>query len=115
MPRDLRALIADAAAANTIPRGTSKTDDTETSEVNRGIGKFDNMEHRDANSSVVEQAEKEITSSNIEPRVLDKEDLLKALERSKKRNVATLGTPKVTRLQRLNIPLYLDFVFCVLY
>lgn len=33
-----------------------------------------------------------------EPKVLEKEDLIKALERSKKRNASALGTPKVNSI-----------------
>ncbi|OWM78020.1 hypothetical protein CDL15_Pgr018589 [Punica granatum] len=73
LPRDIRALIADAGA-NLIPRGTSETDKVDRSHLTNIM-----KEH----------------AVSTEVQVLEKEDLTKALERSKKRNLAALGTPKV--------------------
>jgi peroxin-6 len=69
MPRDIRAMIADAGA-NLIPKG--------------------NVLHQK-----VEPEEVDSKSYEVAPKVLGKEDLTKALERSKKRNASALGTPKV--------------------
>jgi peroxin-6 len=69
MPRDIRAMIADAGA-NLIPKG--------------------NVLHQK-----VEPEEVDGKSYEVAPKVLGKEDLTKALERSKKRNASALGTPKV--------------------
>lgn len=69
MPRDMRALIADAGA-NLIPKG--------------------NVPQQKVEPEVVDSK-----SNEVAPQVLGKEDLTKALERSKKRNASALGTPKV--------------------
>lgn len=79
LPRDIRALVADAGA-NLIPRGSSKND---------------RVDPTDASNYLKEQAAEDGKLSSNEAQVLEKEDLSKALERSKKRNVAALGTPKV--------------------
>lgn len=90
LPRDIRALIADAGA-NLIPRGSSKTDKVDPED--------------ETNYSKQQAVEDNILSSN-EARVLEKEDLSKALERSKKRNVAALGTPKVNLTISRVLPLF---------
>lgn len=73
MPRDLNALIADAGA-NLIPRGNLPNEKVEPKEL-------------------------ESNSNEVAPQVLGKEDLTKALERSKKRNASALGTPKVPNVK----------------
>lgn len=73
MPRDLQALIADAGV-NLI-----------SSHQSEKVQKI---------SFESEQVE-DCKSTSEMPRVLGKEDLLKALEQSKKRNASALGTPKV--------------------
>ncbi|KAB1203040.1 Peroxisome biogenesis protein 6 [Morella rubra] len=73
MPRDIRALIADAGA-NLILR------------VDVPLPK-------------VEPKEVDMNSCKAVPQVLGKEDLTKAMERSKKRNASALGTPKVPNVK----------------
>ncbi|KAB1203639.1 Peroxisome biogenesis protein 6 [Morella rubra] len=73
MPRDIRALIADAGA-NLIPR------------VDVPLPK-------------VEPKKVDMNSCEAVPQVLGKEDLTKAMERSKKRNASALGTPKVPNVK----------------
>lgn len=73
MPRDIRALIADAGA-NLIPKGNVS---------------LQNIQLKDIESN----------SFEVAPRVLGKENLTKALEQSKKRNASTLGTPKVPNVK----------------
>ncbi|XP_059625724.1 peroxisomal ATPase PEX6 isoform X4 [Cornus florida] len=76
MPRDMRAFIADAGA-NLIPRQDIKFDEVEAEAfVEKG-----SVQHN--------------KTCDVVPRALGKEDLAKALERSKKRNASALGTPKV--------------------
>ncbi|XVF72561.1 hypothetical protein PTKIN_Ptkin12aG0131200 [Pterospermum kingtungense] len=75
MPRDLQALVADAGA-NLIPRS------------NVQMGKAESSQSDDPN-----------TSSNSAAHSLGKDDLAKALERSKKRNASTLGAPKVPNVK----------------
>lgn len=76
MPRDLRALIADAGA--------------------NLISKKEKLEHGSSKHGSVESNSIE-DHCEINDMLLDhgKENLLKALERSKKRNASALGTPKV--------------------
>lgn len=69
IPRDMHALIADAGV-NLIP--------------------MDNVPHQK-----VEPKEVDGNPSEVVPQDPGKEDLAKALERSKKRNASALGTPKV--------------------
>ncbi|GAB2224808.1 hypothetical protein Drorol1_Dr00005585 [Drosera rotundifolia] len=77
MPRDLTALVADAGA-NLVPKFDID---------------FDSKTARDKKSHSAEPAQLQLAENS--PQVLGKEDMLHALERSKKRNAAALGTPKV--------------------
>ncbi|GFQ07914.1 peroxisome biogenesis protein 6, partial [Phtheirospermum japonicum] len=79
-PRDLRALIADAGA-NLIPK--SEKLDPEKSK------------HRSSDSNVIDDSSK-ISDASVN---VGKENLTKALERSKKRNASALGTPKVPNVK----------------
>lgn len=79
MPRDLHALIADAGA-NLVPRSNFQTDEAELSQSDGPL-----------RVKAVQG-----TSSNTAAYTMGKEDLAKALERSKKRNASALGAPKVT-------------------
>lgn len=80
MARDLRALIADAGA--NLISSTSFQEE-----------KFKSVEKSkfSLNSNPVENCR----PTENAPRSLGKEDLIRALERSKKRNASALGTPKV--------------------
>ncbi|CAI0447662.1 unnamed protein product [Linum tenue] len=82
MPRDLNALVADAGAnlicKEDVPVDKVETEDSDTSST---------VEELHGNNS-----DRAIT------RVLDKECLDKALNRSKKRNASALGTPKVPNI-----------------
>lgn len=78
LPRDMRSLIADAGM-NLIPRDHINFD-----KADPGIS---------GESSLL--GSKQVQ----EPRILEKEDLVKALERSKKRNASALGTPKVPNVK----------------
>ncbi|XP_043720572.1 peroxisome biogenesis protein 6 [Telopea speciosissima] len=80
MPRDIRALIADAGA----------------NLISRLNGIIDNAEPRD-NSGNISAQFKLIREHATQD--LGKEDLTKALERSKKRNASALGTPKVPNVK----------------
>lgn len=74
MPRDLRALVADAGA--------------------NMISKMEKLETGNSSSSeayLVEDSSK-FNDASQDP---SKENIIKALERSKKRNASALGTPKV--------------------
>ena len=77
MLRDMRALIADTGA-NLIPRH-------QTTKLEPG--------HTD--DSLRFQTVQDTQSCKEAPKVPSKDDLAKALERSKKRNASALGTPKV--------------------
>lgn len=79
MPRDLRALIADAGA-NLISKMEKVEPEKSTS------GSF--------NASSVEDGKEKNDASQD----LSKENVFKALDRSKKRNASALGTPKVKYL-----------------
>lgn len=79
MPRDMRALIADAGA-NLISGHNCQIDKSEPRELNNSLMVEDN-------------------SSGKEVSTFGKEDLSKALERSKKRNASALGTPKVPNVK----------------
>ncbi|CAK9175950.1 unnamed protein product [Ilex paraguariensis] len=81
MPRDMRALIADAGT-NLIPRRNILPGNVES-------GNFDGKR------TLGSKPAKDNKSISDAPQVLGKEDLVKALERSKKRNASALGTPKV--------------------
>ncbi|CAN1354385.1 Peroxisome biogenesis protein 6 [Linum perenne] len=83
MPRDLNALIADAGA-NLIARVDVPVEKIET---------------EDLNSSCIAQKLQENTSDIAITRILEKECLDKALNRSKKRNASALGTPKVPNIK----------------
>lgn len=80
MPRDLRALIADAGA--------------------NIISKMENVEPENSSPGSCESSSVEDSSNrtNDASPDLSKENILKALERSKKRNASALGTPKVNHL-----------------
>ncbi|KAK9055813.1 hypothetical protein SSX86_026898 [Deinandra increscens subsp. villosa] len=78
MPRDIRALIADASSS-LIP-----TD---------GISFENNKTQKSSESSSIEPK----PAKDIQPH--DKEFMSKALERSKKRNASALGTPKVPNVK----------------
>ncbi|CAN0899019.1 Peroxisome biogenesis protein 6 [Linum grandiflorum] len=83
MPRDLKALIADAGA-NLIARANVP--------VEKDVAE-------DLNSSCMVQ-KLHVNNSDISmTRVLEKECLDKALNRSKKRNASALGTPKVPNIK----------------
>lgn len=90
MPRDMHALIADAGASL-------------FSKVNIPI---DPNESKELNQSQRFQAESDSKSSESAPQVLGKENLTKALERSKKRNASALGTPKVSNVMMFHCCLY---------
>ncbi|XP_050237486.1 peroxisomal ATPase PEX6 isoform X2 [Mercurialis annua] len=83
MPRDLRALIADAGS-NLISKGIMQADETDIT---------------DKENSHADKAEQKDESCNSIPQVMGKEYLPKALERSKKRNASALGTPKVPNVK----------------
>lgn len=77
MLRDMRALIADTGA-NLIPR-------CQTNKLEPG----------GTDNSLRFKAVQDTKSCEEAPQVPGKDDLAKALERSKKRNASALGTPKV--------------------
>jgi len=79
MPRDMCALIADAGA-NLFPGSNAEVDKAKL---------------EDADSSLISKATEDNNDSEISARKPEKEDLVNALERSKKRNASALGTPKV--------------------
>lgn len=79
MPRDLCALVADTGA-NLISKSNFQTGKAESSQSDDSVG-----------VKAVQD-----TSSNTTACLRGKEDLEKALERSKKRNASALGAPKVT-------------------
>ncbi|OVA04848.1 AAA+ ATPase domain [Macleaya cordata] len=85
MPRDIRALIADAGA-NLIPRL---------------IDEFNKVEQRDSDksSSVKFKFVQDNAPCTDASKNLGKEDIARALERSKKRNASALGTPKVPNVK----------------
>ncbi|KAL0459632.1 UNVERIFIED_CONTAM: Peroxisome biogenesis protein 6 [Sesamum latifolium] len=82
MPRDLRALVADAGA-NLI---------SERKKLDPGIPE---PRHGSSESNSIEDSSK---LSDV-PQGVGKENLTKALERSKKRNASALGTPKVPNVK----------------
>lgn len=80
MPRDLCALIADAGA--------------------NIISKMEKLEPENSTPGSCEPSSVEDSSNKINDasQDLSKENIFKALERSKKRNASALGTPKVNNL-----------------
>ncbi|KAI4349624.1 hypothetical protein L6164_010189 [Bauhinia variegata] len=83
MPRDMCALIADAGA-NLFPRSTAAVDNDKPEDIDGSL-----------NSKVIPDSK----HGKDSPQVPQKEDLMKALERSKKRNASALGTPKVPNVK----------------
>ncbi|KAK6937427.1 ATPase, AAA-type, core [Dillenia turbinata] len=84
MPRDLRALVADAGA-NLVPKYKIQNDD---------------LRPRDAtHSDSIFNQQGENSSLEDTPQMMYKDDIAKALERSKKRNASALGTPKVPNVK----------------
>lgn len=83
MPRDICALIADAGA-NLISRGNVP---------------IDTVKSEESDGSLRADMEPDSKSSEVAPQILGKENLTKALERSKKRNASALGTPKVPNVK----------------
>ncbi|KAH9786272.1 peroxisome biogenesis protein 6 [Citrus sinensis] len=81
MPRDLHALVADAGA-NLIRKSNSEVDKNEPGESDLTA----KVAHNDNSSIAATQ-------------VMGKEDLVKAMERSKKRNASALGAPKVPNVK----------------
>lgn len=79
LPRDMRSLIADAGM-NLIPR--------------------DHINFDKADPGISGESSSLGSKEVQEPKILEKEDLFKALERSKKRNASALGTPKVNSICR---------------
>ncbi|CAL0302445.1 unnamed protein product [Lupinus luteus] len=82
MPRDMSALIADAGA-NLFPRSNAEVDKGRLEDVDDSLG-----------SEV-----KEDKDQNVSSQIPGKEDLMKALEQSKKRNASALGAPKVPNVK----------------
>ncbi|KAK1385186.1 Peroxisome biogenesis protein 6 [Heracleum sosnowskyi] len=78
LPRDMRSLIADAGM-NLIPR--------------------DHINFDKADPGISGESSSLGSKQVQEPKILEKEDLVKALERSKKRNASALGTPKVPNIK----------------
>ncbi|XP_075509403.1 peroxisomal ATPase PEX6 isoform X1 [Primulina tabacum] len=79
MPRDLRALIADAGANLISDGGMADT----------------GLEERTSESNLIEDGKK-ISAAQLG---LGKDNLTKALEQSKRRNASALGTPKVPNIK----------------
>ena len=79
MPIDIHALIDDASA----------------SMFSRDHIPFDSNKSWILNQHERLQVESGSNSPKVAPHVLEKENLTKALDRSKKRNASALGTPKV--------------------
>ncbi|KAB2616220.1 peroxisome biogenesis protein 6 [Pyrus ussuriensis x Pyrus communis] len=79
MPRDIRALIADAGAKL----------------ISRGNVPMNTVKSEESDGSLRSYVESDSKSSEVAPQFLGKENLTKALERSKKRKASALGTPKV--------------------
>jgi hypothetical protein len=89
MPRDIRAIIADAGAC-LVSRIMEKDKENELNEDTRSVDVRPNaMDNRN-----------EYTSTEVHS--LCKEDLEKALDRMKKRTASALGTPKVRRQTQLS-------------
>lgn len=83
MPRDMHALIADAGA----------------SLFSRGNIPIDPNEPKKLKQPVQPQEESDSKSDGAVPQMVGRENLTKALERSKKRNASALGTPKVPNVK----------------
>ncbi|MCH89055.1 peroxisome biogenesis protein 6-like, partial [Trifolium medium] len=83
MPRDMCALIADAGAS-LFPRSNAEVDKDEPEDTDSSL------------SSKVTEDNNQSKVSALKP---GKEDLVNALERSKKRNASALGTPKVPNVK----------------
>ncbi|KAK7396859.1 hypothetical protein VNO78_18021 [Psophocarpus tetragonolobus] len=83
MPRDICALIADAGA-NLFPRNNAKVDKDVSDDVDSSFS-----------SKMIEDN----NNRKVLPQIPGKEDLMNALERSKKRNASALGTPKVPNVK----------------
>ena len=80
MPRDIRALVADASSSF-----IHKVLDSVQVEQEEGITEIEATEDNNADGFACQK--------------LGTEDFLKALERSKKRNASALGTPKVRQFK----------------
>ena len=78
MPRDLHALIADAGA-NLLTKDKSQTNKVED----------ETLESRLQSQVFTDKSGEE------KPLIMDKEDFISSLDRSKKRNASALGAPKV--------------------
>ncbi|KAJ9187738.1 hypothetical protein P3X46_003160 [Hevea brasiliensis] len=83
MPRDLRALVADAGAIL----------------ISKCNIQVDEAKLEDTGSSLGAKAAQDQETCNDIPQVMGKEYLPRALERSKKRNALALGTPKVPNVK----------------
>ncbi|KAK2362943.1 cell division cycle protein [Trifolium repens] len=83
MPRDMCALIADAGAS-LFPKSNAEVDKDEP---------------EDADSSLSSKVTEDNNQSKVSSLKPGKEDLVNALERSKKRNASALGTPKVPNVK----------------
>ncbi|KAI5409943.1 hypothetical protein KIW84_055414 [Lathyrus oleraceus] len=83
MPRDICALIADVGA-NLFPSSNAEVDKDEP---------------EGADSSLSSKVAGDNNKSEVSARKPGKEDWVNALERSKKRNASTLGTPKVPNVK----------------
>ncbi|KAJ8552971.1 hypothetical protein K7X08_020364 [Anisodus acutangulus] len=79
MPRDLRALVADAGS-NLV--------------LSRDIQEVEHLREGSHESKPIEN-----NGSHDSAKSLSKEDVMKSLERSKKRNASALGTPKVPNVK----------------
>ncbi|KAK4351689.1 hypothetical protein RND71_031002 [Anisodus tanguticus] len=79
MPRDLRALVADAGANLVLSRDSQKVE-----HLREGSHESKSIENNGSHDSA---------------KSLSKEDVMKSLERSKKRNASALGTPKVPNVK----------------
>ena len=62
---------------------------------------IEKVEPRDSDGSGEPGAVQDSKSPTVVPHALGKEDLTKALERSKKRNASALGTPKVNEANQV--------------
>ncbi|KAF7818233.1 peroxisome biogenesis protein 6 [Senna tora] len=81
--RDMCALIADVGA-NLFPRSSDAVD---------------KVRPEDVDDSLTTEVMQDSNHRKVSPQVPGKEDLTKALERSKKRNAAALGAPKVPNVK----------------
>ncbi|KAI5409940.1 peroxisome biogenesis protein 6 [Lathyrus oleraceus] len=83
MPKDMCALITDAGA-NLFPSSNAEVE---------------KVEPEGADSSFSSKVAGDNNESEVSAQKPGKEDLVNALERSKKRNVSALGTPKVPNVK----------------